>query len=48
MEEPRQFMAKDLKKVAAGKKLTEYNHRNTEELSQVTKALKNENEPKLT
>ena len=36
---------KDLKKVEAGKRLTEYNHRMREELAQLTKG---QSEPKLT
>ena len=45
MEGPGQVTIKDLKKVAASKKLAEYNRRKREELAQVTKA---QIEPKLT
>ena len=46
MEEQVQVMIKDLKKVAVGKRLAEYNRRKKEELAQVAKG--QESEPKLT
>ena len=45
VEEPLQVRMKDPKKVAAGKRLVEFNHRNKEKLSQEAKA--KESEPKL-
>ena len=48
MDGPGQVMMKDPKKVAVGKRLTEYNRGKREELAQVTKAQKSESEPKLT
>ena len=46
VERPVQVTMKDLKKVAAGKRIAEYNHRKKEELAQAAKD--QESEPKLT
>ena len=46
VERPVQVTMKDLKKVAAGKRMAEYNHRKKEELAQAAKD--QESEPKLT
>ena len=45
VEQPVQVMMKDLKKVAQGKRLAEYNHRKKEKLAQAAKA--QESEPNL-
>ena len=47
MEGPGRVTMKNSKKVAAGKRLAEYNHREREELVQVTKAQKSKSKPKL-
>ena len=46
VEEPVQITTKDPKKVEAGKRLAEFNHRKREELAQVAKAW--DSKPKLT